>query len=150
MISDIVVSLEATDDFICEKAMRQPEGDSRLDEEVVLKRLSEFRSGDARDVTPLNFFDELDIHPLVVPVKDNLDYSMTGSYAAVALRMGRPCRYAKLLGKFCSKEFGFYQVLMASKTNIVFLKKLSLKLLKREKRKILRLCAVKKKKRFRN
>lgn len=79
--------------------MRQPEGDSRLDEEAVLKRLSEFRAGDSRDVSPLNFFDELDIHPLVVPVKEHTDYSMKGSYAAVALRMGRPCRYAKLMGK---------------------------------------------------
>ncbi|KOB74470.1 Adenylate kinase 7 [Operophtera brumata] len=97
MLPDIVVSLDATDDFICEKAMRQPEGDSRQDEEVVLKRLSEFRSGDARDITPLNFFDELDIHPLVVPVKEHLDYGMKQSYAAVTLRMGRPCRYGKLM-----------------------------------------------------
>ncbi|XP_059062153.1 adenylate kinase 7-like isoform X2 [Achroia grisella] len=88
---------EATDDFICEKAMRQPEGDSRLDEEAVLKRLSEFRAGDTRDVSPLNFFDELDIHPLVVPVKEHADYSMKVSYAAVTLRMGRPCRYGKLI-----------------------------------------------------
>lgn len=79
--------------------MRQPEGDSRLDEETVLKRLSEFRVGDARDVTPLNFFDELDIHPLVVPVKEHYDYAMKGAYAAVTLRMGRPCRYGKLMGK---------------------------------------------------
>ncbi|CAK1553644.1 unnamed protein product [Leptosia nina] len=93
----IVVSLEATDDFICDKAMRQPDGDSRLDEETVLKRLSEFRLNDGRDVTPLNFFDELDIHPLVVPVKEHSDYSMKGAYAAVALRMGRPCRYGKLI-----------------------------------------------------
>ncbi|XP_072940492.1 uncharacterized protein Dpy-30L2 [Epargyreus clarus] len=97
MLPDIVVSLEATDDFICEKAMRQPEGDTRLDEETVLKRLSEFRAGDSPDTTPLNFFDELDIHPLVVSVKDHLDYEMKGTYAAVALRMGRPCRYGKLI-----------------------------------------------------
>ncbi|XP_030023448.2 adenylate kinase 7 [Manduca sexta] len=97
LLPDIVVSLEATDDFICEKAMRQPEGDSRLDEEAVLKRLSEFRAGDARDVTPLNFFDELDIHPLIVPVKEHSDYAMKTAQAAVALRMGRPCRYGKLL-----------------------------------------------------
>lgn len=94
-----MVSLDATDDYVCDKAMRQPEGYSRLDEESILKRLSDFRSGDTRDITPLNFFDELDIHPLVVPVKDHLDYSMKGPYAAVALRMGRPCRYAKLLGQ---------------------------------------------------
>lgn len=78
--------------------MRQPEGDSRMDEETVLKRLSEFRVGDSRDLTPLNFFDELDIHPLVVPVKEHSDYEMKGPYAAVALRMGRPCRYGKLIG----------------------------------------------------
>lgn len=79
--------------------MRQPEGDARLDEETILKRLSEFRAGNTREVTPLNFFDELDIHPLVVCVKDHLDYGMKGPYSAVALRMGRPCRYGKLLGK---------------------------------------------------
>ncbi|XP_026328689.1 adenylate kinase 7-like [Hyposmocoma kahamanoa] len=97
ILPDIVVSLEATDDFICEKAMRQPQGDSYLEEEIILKRLSEFRVGDTRDLTPLNFFDELDIHPLVVPVKDHNDYAMQKPYANVALRMGRPCRYPKLL-----------------------------------------------------
>ncbi|XP_045513960.1 adenylate kinase 7-like isoform X1 [Pieris brassicae] len=97
LLPDIVVSLEASDDFICDKAMRQPDCDSRLDEETVLKRLSEFRLNDGRDVTPLNFFDELDIHPLVVPVKEHSDYGMKGTYAAVALRMGRPCRYGKLI-----------------------------------------------------
>ncbi|PZC85369.1 hypothetical protein B5X24_HaOG201865 [Helicoverpa armigera] len=96
LLPDIVVSLDTTDDFVCEKAMRQPEGDSRLDEETILKRLSEFRAGDTRENTPLNFFDELDIHPLVVPVKDHTDYAMKTPYAAVALRMGRPCRYGKL------------------------------------------------------
>ncbi|XP_026729312.1 adenylate kinase 7-like isoform X2 [Trichoplusia ni] len=97
MLPDIVVYLDATDDFICEKAMRQPEGDARLDEETILKRLSEFRAVDTRESTPLNFFDELDIHPLVVNVKDHGDYSMKIAYSAVALRMGRPCRYGKLM-----------------------------------------------------
>ncbi|CAH2075250.1 unnamed protein product, partial [Iphiclides podalirius] len=97
LLPDIVVSLEVTDEFICEKAMRQPEDESHLDEEIVLKRLNEFRAADAPDVTPLNFFDELDIHPLVVAVNDHKDYSMRGPYAEVSLRMGRPCRYGKLI-----------------------------------------------------
>ncbi|CAH2236994.1 jg9487 [Pararge aegeria aegeria] len=104
MLPDIIVSLDATDDFVCEKAMRQPEDDFRFDEEMVLKRLSEFRAGDARDVTPLNFFDELDLHPLVVPVKEHIDYAMKGAYAAVALRMGRPCRYGKLIAQIEATE----------------------------------------------
>ncbi|XP_023951612.1 adenylate kinase 7 [Bicyclus anynana] len=104
MLPDIVVSLEATDDFVCEKAMRQPEDDGRLDEEEVLKRLNEFRAGDARDVTPLNYFDELDIHPLIVPVKEHSDYDMKSAYSAVALRMGRPCRYGKLTAKIEAAE----------------------------------------------
>ncbi|XP_049866241.1 adenylate kinase 7-like [Pectinophora gossypiella] len=97
MLPDIVVSLEATDEFICEKAMRQPETESRMDEEIILKRLSDFRVQDARDVTPLNFFDELDIHPLVLQVKDHKDYAMKNTYRDVSLRMGRPCNYAKLM-----------------------------------------------------
>ncbi|XP_063532163.1 adenylate kinase 7-like [Cydia strobilella] len=104
ILPDIVVSLEATDDFICDKAMKLPEGDSRLDEEVVLNRLYEFRANDARDVTPLNVFDELDIHPLIVPMKEHSDYAMKGPYAAVALRMGRPCRYSKLLAMIEAAE----------------------------------------------
>lgn len=98
-ISDIVVSLEATDAFICEKAMHQPEANSQLEEEIILKRLSEFRAENASEVTPLNFFDEIDIHPLIVPVKDHNDYGMKVPFANVALRMGRPCRYATLIGK---------------------------------------------------
>ncbi|CAG5040039.1 unnamed protein product [Parnassius apollo] len=97
ILPDVVVSLEATDDFICEKAMNQPESDARFDENTVLKHLREFRVADAPDVTPLNFFDELGIHPLVVQVNDHNDYSMKGPYADVSLRMGRPCRYGKLL-----------------------------------------------------
>ncbi|XP_034824612.2 uncharacterized protein yrt [Maniola hyperantus] len=104
LLPDIVVSLEATDDFICEKAMRLPEDDARLDEEAMLKRLNEFRAGDSRDVTPLNFFDELDIHPLVVPVKEHLDYAMQGPCASVSLRMGRPCRYGKLIAQIEAAE----------------------------------------------
>ncbi|CAB3242899.1 unnamed protein product [Arctia plantaginis] len=98
LLPDIVVSLEATDEFLCDKAMRQPEGDPRFDEETVLKRLNDFRFADSRETTPLNFFDELDIHPLVVPVKEHQDYDMKLSYHNVELRMGRPCRYGKLLG----------------------------------------------------
>lgn len=107
------MSLEATDDFICEKAMRQPEGDARLDEEIILRRLSDFRASDARDISPLNFFDELDIHPLVVPVKEHTDYNMKNSYSAVALRMGRPCRYGKLLGKI-------YSIYYTTSTSLLF------------------------------
>ncbi|KAI5631958.1 adenylate kinase 7 [Phthorimaea operculella] len=92
MLPDLVVSLEATDDFICDKAMKQPECESRLDEEVMLKRLSDFRAGDTRDLTPLNFFDELDIHPLVLQVNNHQDYAMKDTYRDVALRMGRPCQ----------------------------------------------------------
>lgn len=95
-IADIVVSLEATDDFICEKAMRQPGNDYRFDEETILKRLSDFRSTDSREVTPLNFFDELDIHPLVELVKKHEDYNMKETYKNVTLPMGRPCSYGKL------------------------------------------------------
>ncbi|XP_068630658.1 adenylate kinase 7-like [Battus philenor] len=97
LLPDLVVALEVTDEFICEKAMRQPEDDNRLDEDVVLKSLNEFRAGDAPDITPLNFFDEIDIHPLVVPVNDHNDYGMNRPYAEVSLRLGRPCRYGKLI-----------------------------------------------------
>lgn len=94
-----MVSLEATDEFVCEKAMRQPEDESRVNEDTVLKLLSEFRTAETPEMSPLNFFDELDIHPLVVPVNNHNDYAMEGPYAEVSLRLGRPCRYAKLMGK---------------------------------------------------
>lgn len=80
--------------------MRQPDGDPRMEEETVLKRLNEFRKGDSQEISPLNFFDELDIHPLVIEVKDHSDYDMQAPYAEVTLRMGVPCRYAKLLGMY--------------------------------------------------
>lgn len=79
--------------------MRQPEGDPRLEEEAVLKRLLEFRAGDTRDVTPLNFYDEIDIHPFVVHVTESDDYAMERAYRDVTLRMGSPSRYPKLMGE---------------------------------------------------
>lgn len=98
-IPDIVVTLEATDQFIYDKAMKQPEGDPRFEEETVVLRVKEYRAGETTEATPLNFFDELDIHPLVVKVDNCADYGMENAYKEVALRMGSPCRYKKLLGE---------------------------------------------------
>ncbi|KAG7299423.1 hypothetical protein JYU34_016376 [Plutella xylostella] len=97
LLPDIVVTLEATDQFIYDKAMKQPEGDPRFEEETVVLRVKEYRAGETTEATPLNFFDELDIHPLVVKVDNCADYGMDNAYKEVALRMGSPCRYKKLL-----------------------------------------------------
>ncbi|GBP44396.1 Adenylate kinase 7 [Eumeta japonica] len=97
ILPTLVVTLEATDEFIIHKAVREPDSpDVRMDEEHFLGRLSRFRAGDTRLITPLNFFDERGIHPLVIPVTEYDDYAMQNAYSEVSLRMGRPCRYGKL------------------------------------------------------
>ncbi|XP_041976402.1 adenylate kinase 7-like isoform X2 [Aricia agestis] len=97
LLPDIVVSLEATDEFICDKAMRLPNGDGQFDEEVVLQRLREFRAGDTNETTPLSYFEELEIHPMRRTVGDHNDYAMKSAFSAVTLRLGRACRYKKLI-----------------------------------------------------
>ncbi len=63
---EVVISLEAPDDFLKKRVMNLPEGlvaGTHNNEEGLIRRLTEFRAVNEEDTTVLNYFDELEIHP---------------------------------------------------------------------------------------
>ncbi|KAG5890481.1 hypothetical protein JTB14_013423 [Gonioctena quinquepunctata] len=69
IMPDFVVSLEATDDFLCERVMKLPQKliqGTHYDEKNMLRRLAEFREKNTEDNTVLNFFDGVGIHPILI------------------------------------------------------------------------------------
>ena len=64
--TEVVVSLDATDEFLKARIMNLPEAivtGTHNTEDLFLKRLSEFRAINTDDQTVLNYFDELEVHP---------------------------------------------------------------------------------------
>ncbi|XP_030760146.1 adenylate kinase 7-like [Sitophilus oryzae] len=73
IMPDFVISLQADDDFLCERVMRLPERDiqgTHYDEPNMIRRLMEFRENNTPDNTVLTFFDEADIHPILIDLMD--------------------------------------------------------------------------------
>eukprot|EP01135_Chromosphaera_perkinsii_P001293 Nk52_evm20s164 gene=Nk52_evmTU20s164 len=92
IIPQLVFSLEATDDFLKERIMNLPESevsDTHNTEETFLRRLEYFRSSNSEDETVLNFFDELEIHPIVI----NVDQSEEDILSAMTKSAGPPRNY---------------------------------------------------------
>ena len=72
IIPDNIISLDASDTFIKNRVMRLPESaiaGTRNTEEELKARLEEFRNDNTDENTVLNYFDELEIHPFVIPVE---------------------------------------------------------------------------------
>ncbi|KAJ3218844.1 Adenylate kinase 7 [Dinochytrium kinnereticum] len=71
IVPDYIISLEASDDFIKERVMNIPEAslEHKNTEEVLIRRLEEYRNQNTEENTVLNFFDELEIHPFIVPTE---------------------------------------------------------------------------------
>ncbi|KAI8854406.1 hypothetical protein BC829DRAFT_424481 [Chytridium lagenaria] len=71
IIPEFIISLEASDEFIKERIMNIPEAslEHKNTEEVLVRRLEEYRNQNTEENTVLNFFDELEIHPLIVPIE---------------------------------------------------------------------------------
>ncbi|RKO96361.1 hypothetical protein CAUPRSCDRAFT_8226, partial [Caulochytrium protostelioides] len=69
---DVVVAFDVKDSVIHSRIMAQPESalaGTRQTEDVLMKRLDEWRALNTDDNTILNWFDEMEIHPLII----NLD-----------------------------------------------------------------------------
>jgi adenylate kinase len=66
IMPEMVVHLEAPDEFLKERVMALPEQvvhGTHNTEEGLLRRLAQYRSDNSEDETVLNYFDELEIHP---------------------------------------------------------------------------------------
>ncbi|XP_050295556.1 adenylate kinase 7-like isoform X2 [Anthonomus grandis grandis] len=74
IMPDFVVSLQAKDEFLCERIMRLPEKviqGTHYDEPNMIRRLMEFRVNNSPDNSVLNFFDEAEIHPILIDLTDD-------------------------------------------------------------------------------
>jgi adenylate kinase len=68
---EFIFTIEASDSSIKQRIMKLPESalvNSKYSEEILVKRLEEFRKLNTDEVTVLNFFDELEVIPVTLQV----------------------------------------------------------------------------------
>ena len=66
MMPELIVSLEASDEFLRERVMNLPESavvGTHHTEDGLIRRLADYRAINNEDDTVLNYFDELEFHP---------------------------------------------------------------------------------------
>ncbi|KAJ8957670.1 hypothetical protein NQ318_017562 [Aromia moschata] len=74
IMPDFVISLQASDEFLCQRVMRLPQRviqGTHYDEKNMLRRLAEFRAANTDENTMLKFFDEAEIHPILINLVDD-------------------------------------------------------------------------------
>ncbi|KND00419.1 uncharacterized protein SPPG_04741 [Spizellomyces punctatus DAOM BR117] len=90
---DKVISLDASDDVIKDRIMNLPESavaGTKNSEDALTRRLEEFRASNTDENTVLNFFDELEIHPIIISVEAN---DADAVMSIVTKTIGRPHNY---------------------------------------------------------
>ncbi|KAJ3197257.1 Adenylate kinase 7 [Irineochytrium annulatum] len=103
IIPDHVLSLEAADDFIKERIMNLPESavEPKNSEEALTRRLEEFRNTNTEENTVLNFFDEIEIHPLILSAET---LAADDLLQAVIKHVGKPHNYGPSLEQLAEKK----------------------------------------------
>ncbi|XP_019630798.1 PREDICTED: adenylate kinase 7-like isoform X1 [Branchiostoma belcheri] len=93
---EVVISLDAPDDFLKVRVMNLPEGQvagTHNTEEGLTRRLTEFRNINREDETILNYFDELEIHPDHIDVSKDVSDDMRQTVDKIIKTMGEPRNY---------------------------------------------------------
>lgn len=75
---ELIVSLDATDEFLRQRVMNLPESvviGTHNTEDGLTRRLAEYRAINNDDDTVLNYFDELEFHPQHIGQSDFWHYS---------------------------------------------------------------------------
>ncbi|XP_078052305.1 adenylate kinase 7 [Augochlora pura] len=96
IMPELVVSLEASDDFLKERIIQRPEWEiqgTHYTEKHMMRRLKEYRSRNTDDNTPLQFFDEIEIHPLIIPIEDDVCPDMFPTIYQCLEKLGPPSDY---------------------------------------------------------
>ncbi|KAH1015540.1 adenylate kinase 7 [Dendroctonus ponderosae] len=73
IMPDFLISLQADDEFLCERVMKLPQREiqgTHYDEPNMIRRLIDFRNNNTPDNTVLTFFDEVEIHPIVLDITE--------------------------------------------------------------------------------
>ncbi|KAJ3341517.1 Adenylate kinase 7 [Gonapodya sp. JEL0774] len=93
VMPEIVIALEASDDFLKDRVMKLPETDdlkSKYAEENFLKSLENYAKVNTPDTTVLNYFDENEVHPLAVSAETADPLKLQED---VILKIGKPRNY---------------------------------------------------------
>ncbi|XP_065055319.1 adenylate kinase 7-like [Rhopilema esculentum] len=93
---EVVISLDAPDDFLKSRVMNLPESvvaGTHNTEEGLLRRLAEFRAVNTEDETVLNYYDELEIHPEHIDITVDTDENMKETVEKIIKIMGSPRNY---------------------------------------------------------
>ncbi|CAL7945211.1 unnamed protein product [Xylocopa violacea] len=96
IMPELVVSLEASDEFLKERIIQRPEREiqgTHYTEEHMMRRLREYRKRNTDDNAPLDFFDEIEIHPLIVNIEDDVCPTMFPTIYQCLQRIGPPRNY---------------------------------------------------------
>ncbi|XP_037072908.1 adenylate kinase 7-like [Pollicipes pollicipes] len=93
---ELVIALNGTDEFLCERAMNLPEEvvqGTHWTEDGVLRRLTEYRNNNKEDVSVLNFFDELEVHPLEINISDDTSPELEEEFQMISKKLGPARNY---------------------------------------------------------
>eukprot|EP01137_Pigoraptor_chileana_P007728 Opistho-2@53682 len=92
IMPEYVLALEASDDFLKERVMNLPEAEvagTHNTEDGLLRRLQSYRQSNTEDDTVLNFFDEREVHPIILKSDDE----PTKLFEEMSRAIGQPHNY---------------------------------------------------------
>ncbi|XP_057883132.1 adenylate kinase 7 isoform X2 [Melospiza georgiana] len=96
IIPEFIFSLMASDEFLINRIIQLSESEvagTQYTEEQFLEALKHFRKINADDVTVLNYFDELEIHPQFVDVAVYEDFENRLAVSKIIKEVGEPRNY---------------------------------------------------------
>nr|XP_008505197.1 PREDICTED: adenylate kinase 7 [Equus przewalskii] len=96
IIPEFVCALDASDEFLKERVMNLPESvvaGTHYSQDWFLRSLSNYRDINTEDETVLNYFDELDIHPIHIDVGKLEDAQNRLAIKQLIKEIGKPRNY---------------------------------------------------------
>ncbi|XP_018338500.1 PREDICTED: adenylate kinase 7-like [Trachymyrmex septentrionalis] len=96
ILPELIIVLEASDEFLKERIINLPEREiqnTHYTEEHMLRRMREYRERNTDDNTPLQLFDEMEIHPLIISVETDTCPDMFPTIYQCLEKLGKPRNY---------------------------------------------------------
>ncbi|KYN20601.1 Putative adenylate kinase 7, partial [Trachymyrmex cornetzi] len=96
ILPELIVVLEASDEFLKERIINRPEREiqnTHYTEEHMLRRMREYRERNTDDNTPLQLFDEMEIHPLIISVETDTCPDKFPTIYRCLEKLGKPRNY---------------------------------------------------------
>jgi adenylate kinase len=103
-LPEFILSLDCSNEFIKKRIMALPEEqlvNTKNSEEALTARLDKFRTENTDEVTVLNFFDEQEIHPIVLKVESITPAKLVDFAIA---KIGQPRNYGPTLEELREKK----------------------------------------------